>query len=741
MIAAPLRALLDERYTIEREIGAGGMATVYLALDRKHGRHVAVKVLRHELGLDTTSERLRREISITARLIHPNIMPLFDSGEVGGSAYFVMPYMEGSTLRDRLSREGSLDVAKAVAIAGDVADALDYAHARGVVHRDVKPENILLEGDRALVADFGIARASSRLEGRLTTPGMTIGTPAYLSPEQAVGDDVSPASDQYSLACVLYEMIAGTAPFTGATSQAIVVQHLTREPPWLDKRGGLEIVSAAVHRAMSKDPNDRFASCAQFAASVRAHGSAAGAVPLPKRAVQQSVAVLPFVNMSPDIEHEFFSDGLSEDLIHVLSRIPGLHVTARTSAFAFKGRTASPSEIGRKLHVNCLLLGSVRRAANRMRVTAQLVNTANETELWSERFDRELVDVFAMQDDIAGHIADALQLTIFGAHAADDAPRDFETYEIYLKGRFLWNKRSVRALEQSADYFSRAIERDKGFALAHAGLADVLATIGMYGVRPPHTVMPLARGSATSAITLDQRIAEPYATLGCVRALYDWDWIGAEESFRRAIALEPNYATAHHWFAITVLAPLGRLDEARAELHSAKRLDPLSPSIAATIGLVSFYERDFVHAEREYRLVIELNPHFGIVHYFLAHALRQLGRPADAVASFTRALDLMGESAEVIAGRGAALAESGDADGAREQLRLLADIATRQYVSPALRAQVHIALKDIAEAMVQLHRAADDRSAELSWLRSPVWDAMRGHPEFELLRARVGTPL
>jgi serine/threonine-protein kinase len=740
MIAARLQALLNERYTIDRQIGAGGMATVYLALDRKHDRHVAVKVLRHELGLDTTSERLRREISITARLIHPNIMPLFDSGEVEGSAYFVMPYMEGSTLRDRLSREGSLDLDRAIAIAGDVADALEYAHARGIVHRDIKPENILLEGDRALVADFGIARASSRLEGRLTTPGMTIGTPAYLSPEQAVGDDVSPASDQYSLACVLYEMISGSPPFTGDTSQAIVVQHLTREPPWLDKRGGLEAISGAVHRAMSKDPRDRFASCAQFAAALRSHGAASAPAPPLKRVAQQSVAVLPFVNMSPDPEHEFFSDGLSEDLIHVLSRIPGLHVTARTSAFAFKGRTVTPSEVGRKLHVNCVLLGSVRRASNRMRVTAQLVNTTNETELWSERFDRELVDIFALQDDIAGHIAEALQLTIFGAHAADDAPHDFETYEIYLKGRFLWNKRSVPALEQALDYFSRAIERDKGFALAHAGLADVLATIGMYGVRPPHAVMPMARGSATTAITLDQRIAEPYATLGCVRALYDWDWVGAEESFRRAIALEPNYALAHHWLAVTVLAPLGRLDEARAELHSAKRLDPLSPSIAATIGLVSFYERDYVHAEREYRDVIELNPDFGIVHYFLAHTLRLQGRPADAVASYTRALELMGESAEVLAGRGAALAESGDLDAARKHLPMLSDIASRHYVSPALVAQVHIALGEPDVAITHLQRAAEDRSAEMAWLRSPLWDAMRGREDFELLRARVGTP-
>ncbi len=742
LIAPKLQALLGERYSIEREIGAGGMATVYLATDHKHDRQVAVKVLRQELGGDSTSERLRREISITAKLMHPNIMPLFDSGEVDGCAFFVMPYREGSTLRDRLTREGSLEVRQALQIACDVADALEYAHQRDVVHRDIKPENILLEGDRALVADFGIARAPRALEGRLTTPGMTIGTPAYLSPEQAVGEEVSARSDQYSLACVLYEMISGSPPFSGASAQAVIVQHLTREPPFLERGHGLEVVSSAVRRAMSKDPDERFASCAEFSDAIRQHRSEIAApTTAAKRMPQQSVAVLPFVNMSNDAEHEFFSDGLSEDLIHVLSRIAGLHVTARTSAFAFKGKTVSPMEVGRKLHVNTVLVGSVRRAGNRLRVTAQLVNTANEAELWSERFDRELVDVFALQDDIAGHIADALQLTMFGSAASSEAPHDFETYEIYLKGRFLWNKRSVRALEQSLEFFTRAIERDKTFVLAYAGLADALATVGMYGVRPPHDVMPLAREAATNARALDAKLAEPYATLGCVSALYDWDWSGAEDSFRRAIALEPNYATAHHWLAVTVLAPTGRLDEARTALHAARRLDPLSSSISATLGLVSFHERDYAHAEREYRQVIELNADFGVVHYFLAHTLRQLGRPQEAVTCFSRALELMGESAEVIAGRGAALAECGDPDAARGHLGTLADIATRHYVSPALIAQVYIALGEPDVAMEHLGRAAEDRAAEMAWLRSPIWDAVRDRDDFRSLVERVGAQL
>ncbi|HJR49784.1 MAG TPA: protein kinase, partial [Gemmatimonadales bacterium] len=472
-----LKAALADRYTLDRELGRGGMATVWLAHDLKHDRPVALKVMRPELGASLGPARFLREIRLCARLQHPHILAVLDSGTVelgdGGTEllWFTMPFVEGESLRSRIAREGQLPLAEALRIAREVADGLHYAHQHGVIHRDIKPENILLSGSHALIADFGIARALASDEGRdgrLTETGITLGTPHYMSPEQAAGERTLDArSDIYSLGCVLYEMLAGEPPFTGPNQQAILAKRLTGPAPHLGTvREIPPAVDRAVARSLARTPGDRFATAAHFAAELEAAPQsnvdprwtrrrlvlvavlAAGLITalLAGRLVigreksgapPPSAAVLPFVDMSPGKDQGYFSDGLTEELITSLSQVEGLRVAARTSSFQFKGGSADVREVGRRLDVGAVLEGSVRKSGNRMRIAAQLVSAADGYQLWSQAYDRELTDVFAVQEEIARAIVDALRVKLGVADGAalSAAPtKDLEAYDLYLKG-------------------------------------------------------------------------------------------------------------------------------------------------------------------------------------------------------------------------------------------------------------------------------------------------------------------
>jgi eukaryotic-like serine/threonine-protein kinase len=414
-----LQAVLADRYTIDRELGQGGMAIVFLAQDQKHHRQVAIKVLKPELGAALGRERFLREIETAAGLNHPHILPLHDSGEAGGFVYYVIPYIEGESLRERLARERQLGLEDALQIAREVADALSYAHSHNVLHRDIKPENILLSAGHALVADFGIARAITAAGGdQLTEVGALVGTPTYMSPEQASGAaQIDGRSDVYSLGCVLYEMLAGGPPFTGQTALAVVVRHTTEAVPSLrmTRKAVPSAVEQAVMKALEKVPADRFATAAQFAeALVTPRHDEPTPIAVVAATPDRSIAVLPFTNQSPDPENEYFSDGITEEIINALAQLPGLHVAARTSSFAFKGKGADIAEVGAKLKVATVLEGSVRKAGNRVRITAQLVTVSDGYHLWSERYDSELDDVFAIQDHIARAIAQRFEVMLAG---------------------------------------------------------------------------------------------------------------------------------------------------------------------------------------------------------------------------------------------------------------------------------------------------------------------------------------
>jgi len=644
-----LAAALTDRYRVERQLGAGGMAIVYLAEDLRHHRQIALKTLRPELAEGIGTERFLLEIEIAAALTHPHILPLYDSGEAAGLVYYVMPFVEGPSLRDRLDAEPRLPVAEALEITRQVVGALDYAHRRGLVHRDIKPENILLYEGAALVADFGIALGlRSARAASLGDAGTVIGTPVYMSPEQAMGDPVDGRSDVYSAGCMLFEMLAGAPPFVGETPLEITAQKLVDPlPPLRARRAEVpEEVEAVVARALASRADDRFPTAAEFAAALELAPDAAAPG-------GSSIAVLPFDNASADPEGEFMSDGIAEELTNALSKLEGLHVVARASAFAFKGRHEDVREIGRRLGVATVLEGSVRRAGSHVRVTAELVNVADGYRLWSDTFDRQVHDVFAIQDEIAGAIAAVLQVKLLGAPKAwaQEPARtgDPRAYEHYLRGRHHWNRRTAAALDASIEAFAEALAIDPLHAASHAGMADSYVILGVYSHRPADEVMPKAKAAAEQALALDASLAEAHTSLACVRALYEWDWAAADAGFRRAIAQNPQYATAHQWYAMNCLVPQGLFDAAHAELERAVALDPLSLAVNTSVGLRCFYARELASAEAALRHTLELNRDFGTAYYFLGHIHLAMGRYDEAIPELEQAVGLQGGSAETTA--------------------------------------------------------------------------------------------
>ena len=719
------------------------MARVYAATDCRYGRKVAIKVLRPDSAAWMGRDRFLREIELVGRLQHPHILPIYDSGGADDTLYYVMPLVAGETLRQRLERDRTLPVDEALRIAGEVADALGYAHTQNVIHRDVKPGNILLSQGHAVVADFGVARMI--LEGedaRLTQTGGSVGTPAYMSPEQCLGERaIDGRSDQYGLACVLYEMLAGQVPFSGPTSIAILTRKFT-EPSH-----GLTVLRAAVPRpveravlrALHRDPDRRFATMTEFGAALRAPVSdddtqVAAAPPV------WSIAVLPFANLSADPENEYLSDGITDDLIHALAGLAGLRVLGRTSTFAFKGRCEDVRAIGRQLQVSAVLEGSVRRSGDRLRVTTQLVDVANGFELWSERYDRRVDHVFDVQDEISRAIVAALAVGVLRKEARlVQAPTaSVPAYESYLKGRFHWNQRSEAGLVRSLDYFAAAAEADPGFLRAHAGLADAYLTLGVYGVLAPERAMPQALAAAERVLAADPRSPEALAARGSVRALYRHDWTGAEQDFSAACEAGPQYPTAHQWYATNCLVPLRRFAEARARLGRARELDPLSAAVAVSVGVVDYYEGRYGDAAALCAALLERDPGFGMAAYFQGLALTAMGRPAEALEVLGRARVLTGGSAEVESALGLAQAGAGDAPAARATLARLQERARSRYVSPVLPAQVHVGLGETELALQGLEEAYRRRAADVVLLDvKPALEPLQAFPAFAALVERI----
>ncbi len=732
-----LNAALAGRYVIERELGSGGMATVYLAHDVKHHRRVAVKVLRPEVAAALGPDRFLREVEIAARLNHPHILALYDSGKANGFLFYVMPYVAGESLRHRLAREKQLPVEEALGITRDIASALGHAHAQNVIHRDVKPENILLYEGEAMVADFGIALAVSAAAGeRLTEIGLAVGTPEYMSPEQALGErELDARSDVYSLGCVLYELLAGEPPYTGRTAQAILAKRFADPVPAVRRlRSAIPTgVEQALMKALARAPADRFASAAAFAEAL--------AAPAAVRPRTPSVAVLPFLSLSADPENEYFADGVTEDVIAQLSKVGALQVISRTSVMPFKKREHGLREIAATLQVATLLEGSVRRAGDRVRIVAQLIDAETDQHLWAETYDRQLTDIFAIQADVAVQIAAALRAELSPDERdriEREPTRDLEAYQLYLQGRHWFSRYTVEGIRKGIEYLEQAITRDPQYALAHAGLALAWAHLGIDpggGAVQPAVAYQRAKAAVTKALALDGGLGEVHAVLGLLKFVCDFDWAGAEQEFRLALELSPGSADTYDHYG-WMCAALGRYDEAIAMVKRAQELDPLAhgSDVASTLLRAGRYE-EAAHAAAR---IIEFDPRAPRGHSTLGWANLKMGRHAEGLAELERAVALDPGNTLFLAQLGQAFAEVGRMADARAVLRQLEQMATQRDVSPYHLAYVYVGLGEQDAALDALERAFVERAGAVYGIKSSfLFTPLHSHPRFVALLQKM----
>ncbi len=767
-VADPPR--IDERYRIEKEIGRGGMGRVFVAHDRKLGRDVAIKVLASGLHGEEALRRFEQEARATCALNHANILDVHDIGTHDGSPYIVSELLHGTTLRERL-RKGPLSVSEASGFALQLAQGLSAAHEKGIVHRDLKPENLFItEEGRLKILDFGIAKlvAPMTLGTGETLPspqphtedGAILGTVGYMSPEQVRGQPADRGSDVFSFGAIFYELLAGRSPFERDTAVETGYAILNDDPPPLPA-GVPAALDRLIRRCLAKRPEDRFQSAhepvdaladaariertepatslrgARLAAVLVGIGVLAAAPgvawyffvrkpsqPAPTAgavATTASIAVLPFVNLSSDKENEYFSDGITEEILNALAQVDGLRVIGRTSSFSFKGKNEDLRSIGEKLDVAHLLEGSVRKEGNSVRVAAQLIEAAGGSRLWSQTYDRELRNVFSVEDELARAIVKALKAKLVpGAALVRQTTVSPEAHDLYLKGRFFWNQRTQEGVAKATSLFEQAIALDPRYALAHSGLADAYAFSAVYGGARWAEASAKAAAHALRAVELDDGLAEAHTSLGLVKKNEAYDWSGAERELKRAIELRPGYVNAHIWYSL-VLWSVGRVPEGQAELELARQLEPTSFVIAANIANNFFDDHQWERAIEQSRKAIEL---------FL-----RTGQFAEAQAALDAATAAVGPLEPL---RAEVLATTGQHAEAR---RLLAVLERRPVIarfSSAEIAAAYLALGDKDSALAWIGKGLEERDSRLDSLKfSPLWDPIRPDPRFHALLRRM----
>lgn len=787
-LRATLERSLGDCYRLDRELTGGGMSRVFVASDRKLGREVVIKVLPPEVAAELSMERFRREIQLAAKLQHPHIVPLLSSGEVGGTPYFTMPFVEGESLRARLSRVGELPVAEAVRILREVASALGYAHKHGVAHRDIKPDNVMLTDEFALVTDFGVAKAlseSSKAPGSatLTGLGVTLGTPAYMAPEQATADpSVDHRADIYAFGVMAYEMLTGSLPFVGRSTQAMLAAHVVEKAESIEHRrpGIPPPLGAVVMRCLEKRPADRPQTVAELLAileTVQTHPevpaeraasrnlkiiaavaaviviagatlyavanrrSAAGS---PQPVTQlNSVAVLPLANVGGDARDEYFSDGMTDELTNVLSKLPGLRVASRTSAYAFKGkRDVDIGEIGKKLRVQAILEGTVRRSGDRLRVGAQLTNVSDGLAIWSDTYERRTSDIFDVQDDIALAISEALKLKLGGAatqlSAASRGTENLGAYDSYLRGRYFWNRRGAANLRKALAHFEEAIGRDPRFARAYAGLAITYALLPEYTDAAPADGLARTRAAATQALKLDSTLAEAHTALG-LSSVHAWDFRAGESEYQKSIALDPEYPTAHQWYG-ELLYHTGRIDSSLVELRRAVALDPLAPILPVALGYALTLAGRYDEGLAQFSRANELAPSLGLTRQLFADAHLQMGQTQKAIEELEDAIRL---DSETLLTKGKLCHAYGVAGRTQDAKKLLNEIqarADRERGSWVPRAVCHLGLGDRSAALDEMEAAVRNHEIAVFTAYTPLldktWDPLRGDPRWDrILRA------
>ncbi len=740
-------------YEILAPLGAGGMGEVYRARDARLGREVAVKVLpQFSAGSAEALARFEREAQAVAALSHPNILAIHDYGREGELSYAVMELLEGETLRARLVTS-AIPPRKAVDYAQQILRGLAAAHDRGIVHRDLKPDNVFLTRDGLVkILDFGLARpagergAGSSGPQSLTASGTVVGTPGYMSPEQIRGKTVDQRSDLFALGAILYEMLTGRRAFQRESPVETMMSVLQDDPPLAAGRGVPPELEAILTHGLEKSPEDRFQSARDFAFALQVGErddsgprSPTFGLARPAEADGASIAVLPFRNMSAGADAEYFSDGMTEEIISALAAIESLRVAARTSSFSFKGKDTDVRQIGRELGVATVLEGSVRQAGQRLRVTAQLIDVSNGYHLWSERYDREMEDVFAVQDEISRAIAGALKVRLLPAQEASlvaPGTRDVEAYNRYLKGRYFFNQ---RASQKAIAEFEAAIARDALFAAAYTGLADSYGTFGFYGGISTLEATSKARAALAKAQELDPDSADVHVALGIFDHYYGWDMEREERHFRRAIDLAPKSAAGYSWLACQLSAVI-RTEESLELGRRGVELEPLSANTHVNATWAFYFARRFDEAVEGFRKAVHVDPNAVYALWGLGMACQTRGLHEEGIATLERLTALTNrEMPWALALLGSALASAGRTDEARGVLSELDGQSKRRYVPPLHLAFVRAALGETDAALVLLGRALAERNALFwGWMRSgPMLDVLRPDPRFQALLAGI----
>jgi serine/threonine protein kinase len=759
-------------YKILEKLAEGGMGVVYKADDTKLDRKVALKFLPKEFTKDhQAKERFKREAKAAAALNHPNIVTIYEINEHEGQTYIAMEYVEGETLKELIVKNSKLKIdgrgevtspfhmtkkkgketlhlqlGQILNIITQICEGLSAAHAKGIIHRDIKPPNIIINKDGQIkILDFGLAKLKG--VSQLTKEQSTLGTIHYMSPEQALGKEVDHRTDIWSLGIVLYEIISGQLPFKGDYQQVVVYSILNEEPePVTGLRTGMPMeLERILNKALTKNPDERYQRVQEIKIDLKNLRKKLELRILKGKPIdtgsQPSIAVLPFRDMSPEKDQDYFCEGIAEEIMNSLNQIERLRVIARTSAFAYKGKNVDAREIGKRLDVKTLLEGSIRKAGNRLRITAQLINVADGSHLWSERYDREMEDIFAIQDEITLTVVANLKIKLLGKEKENLVKRhtdNQEAHHSYLRGRYFWNRRHKIGYQMALEHFQLALEKDPLFALPYVGIADTYNLLGYFGIIPPDESFPKAKAAAERAIEIDDSLGEPHTSLGWTSTWYEWNWQKAERKFKQALELNPTYATGHSWYSLYLIC-MARFDEAITETKKAIELDPLSTIINASTGCLYFFAQQYDESIIYFQKTMELDPSFMITYAWLGSSYAILGRRDEALAILRKGRTMAGDMPYALGFIGQGFAMAGLDDEAQSILDQLNQLSQKNYVPPFYKMMINSGLGNMDEAFKHLDKSYAGRDSLLAMSKTmPQMDRLRSDPRFTKYLGKMG---